>query len=194
MKIIEKLEALVERYTEDYDIAEVQLMNGYSKGWMRSLKEAKNKMAFFSALLKMAKEDIDHLLDKSVHITTKSFEDSSKSLCWSNYRIVLLFNKKTGYIDPFFWTPDLGVDNSHRALMDVARREEGDACYYDYHHRWAGFYLFGYGNGKQEALTLYGESSDYRHNEHSEKVKECFLKGIKYNPEEEEDEDEQLPF
>ena len=193
MKIIEKLEALVERYTEDYDIAEVQLMNGYSKGWMRSLKEAKNKVTFFSALLKMAKEDMDCLLSKSVHTTSKTFESGKKPICWSNYRVVLLYNKKTGYIDPFFWTPGLGVDNSHRALMDAARKEEGDACYYDYHHRWAGFYLFGYGNGYQEALTLYGESSDYPHNWHSEKVKECFLKGIKYTPEE-EDEDEQLPF
>ena len=193
MKIIETLEGLIEKYTESYNIAEVQLMNGYSKGWARSLKEAKYKMMFFQALLKIAKEDIDCLLDKSVHIATKSFESGKKSLCWSNYRVVLLYNKKTGYIDPFFWTPDLGVDNSHRALMDVARREEGDACYYDYHHRWAGFYMLGYGNLNQEALTLYGESSDYPHNWHSEKVKECFLKGIKYIPEE-DNEDEDLPF
>ena len=98
---------------------------------------------------------------------------------------MLLLNTDTHLIDPFFWTPELGIANSHHSLVRYAEnnyRDDKGGPIHDISYMWGGFYTYGLGNGDQKQLTLYGESSDYRHNEYSEEVKNCFLNGEQYFP------------
>jgi len=197
MKIIEVLNKMISQYEERLECAEVQLMNGYTKAWYKEKKVSEKSIAFFKKLIKVAEED------KSAGIKVKylypphrpGFE--APKLCWSNYRVMLFPDNRTGFIQPFFWTPELGIDNSHYSLWRYAMsfRDSDGAPIYDPDYRWGGFYTYGLGNGDQKQLTLYGESSDYPHDKWSEKVKECFLTGRQFLPEIIESEiKEELPF
>lgn len=197
MKIIEVLDVLISQYEERLELAEVQLMNEYSKGWYKEKKKAEKGINFFKKLVKVAEQD------KTAGIKTKDFSEyihpcfKIPKLCWSNYRVMLFPDNSTGFITPFFWTPELGIDNSHYALWKYAmsfRDEEGKPMF-DPDYRWGGFYTYGLGNGDQKQLTLYGESSDYPHDKWAEKVKECFLANRQFLPEIIESEiKEELPF
>lgn len=188
-KIIEALERLVDESGIIVEVTERELEE-YASGtrmWWKvknSLKEAKSDLRRFESLLELAKEDEKENKTAGIKTTKLDFkvEDSPK-LCYSNYRVMLILNKKTDYIVPFFWTPELGVDNSHRALWNYAMWSETDdgQPIYNISHRWGGFYTYGLGNGGQKQLTLYGESSDYPHNLDAKAVKECFLKGMKFS-------------
>lgn len=182
MEIIKELNRLISKQQELLEIAEVQLINGYSKGWYKEKKTCEGKIKFFKKLLYLAKIDEDPNKTAGVKVTRLNFKnENSPKLCYTNYRVMLLLNKKTDRIDAFFWTPELCKDNSHRALWNYAMWEYLDTNVYDPDYRWGGFYTYGLGNGNQKQLTLYGESSDYRHNEHSEDIKECYLKGMRFS-------------
>lgn len=186
MEIIDELKRLISKQQELLEIAEVQLLHGYSKGWYKEKKTCEGKIKFFKRLLVMAQVDEETARKvPNAKITKLDFNvpDSPRLFC-SNYRVMLLLNKKTDYIDGFFWTPELTLDNSHRALWNIALWKELDSeghPGYDIFHRWAGFYMYGLGNIDQKQLVLYGESCDYPHTEVSNDVKECFLKGMKFS-------------
>lgn len=197
MKIIEALEQIISQYEDRLEFANVQLMNGYTKAWYREKKVSEKSIAFFKKLIKVAEED------KSAGIKTKQLSEYTHpcyvtpKLCWSNYRVMLFPDNVTGFVYPFFWTPELGIDNSHHALWKYAMsfRDEDGKPMFDPDYRWGGFYTYGLGNGDQKQLTLYGESSDYPHDKWSEKVKECFLANRQFLPEIIESEiKEELPF
>lgn len=197
MKIIKALNQIISHHEEMLEIADVQLMNGYTKAWYKQKKDEEQTINFFKKLVKIAEED------KFAGIKTRqSSEDIhpyyvAPKLCWSNYRVMLFPDNVTGFVYPFFWTPELGIDNSHHALWQYAMsfRDEDGQPLFDSNYRWGGFYTYGLGNGDQKQLTLYGESSDYPHDKWAEKVKECFLAGMEFSPEIAESEiEEELPF
>lgn len=175
MEGLELLDAIIQKHEEIVEIAEVQMINdGYTKGWARDKAQSEKTLKVLKAIRKGFEKE-------SVKVTNfcKPHRPgfSVPRICWTNYRVMLFLNNKTGFITPFFWTPELGIDNSHHALWKYAMgfRESNGAPIYDPDYRWGGFYTYGLGNGDQKQLTLYGESSDYPHDKWSEKVKECFL-------------------
>ena len=193
MKGLKLLEAIIEKHEELLEIAELQIMqnihntgsagNPY-KGWPREKARSEKILK----VLKSIKEGFDEDLKKAKadSIKVANLYEPHRSwfsvprLCWSNYRVILLLNTQTLMIDPFFWTPELGIDNSHHALMVYAQRNyrsDNGAPIHDISYCWGGFYTYGLGNCEQKQLTLYGESSDYPHDRYSEKVKEHFLSG-----------------
>lgn len=197
MKIIETLNQIISHYEEMLEVADVQLMNGYTKAWYRQKKSDERNVNFFKKLVKIAEED------KFAGIKTRQLSEYTHpcyvnpELCWSNYRVMLFPDNVTGFVYPFFWTPALGIDNSHYALWKYAMsfRDNDGKPVFDSDYRWGGFYTYGLGNGNQKQLTLYGESSDYPHDKWAEKVKECFLAGKQFLPEIIESEiKEELPF
>lgn len=67
------------------------------------------------------------------------------------------------------------VKNSHSSLCLLLASVLGYKL--EYEKRWCGFYTRLFGNG-QDSLVLYGMSSDYPHNEHSEYVLGRFAEKI----------------
>lgn len=193
MTIIELLDHFIDKYEDLEQIAEVQYHhNGHHPSWYKDMMEYRSKVA----VLKEVKEEVTKLLERAKarrkkdnwRIKTVDVPDlgPNVSVCWSNYRVVMVVDQFTHKVQALFWTPQLeekyGVQNSHHDLMmhlekisDSANLHRGDTLALQLH--WCGFYTFGYGNGGQKQLTLYGESSDYPHTENSEKVKEAFLAG-----------------
>lgn len=193
MGLIKFLDSFIDKYEDLYQIAEVQYHHaGHHPSWYRDMKEYRSKIE----VLKEVEEELTKLLEKAKarrkkdnwRIKTVDVPDlgPNVSVCWSNYRVVMVVDQFTHKVQALFWTPQLeeqyGVQNSHHDLMihlekisDAANLHRGDTLVLPLH--WCGFYTFGYGNGGQKQLTLYGESSDYPHTENSEKVKEAFLAG-----------------
>lgn len=198
MKIIETLNQIISHHEEMLEIADVQLMNGYTKAWYKQKKDEEQTINFFKKLVKIAEEDKSAGVKvTNFHLLLQRPDFEIPRLCWSNYRVMLFPDNRAGFIHPFFWTPELGIDNSHHALWKYAMSfRDGDGQpMFDSNYRWGGFYTYGLGNGDQKQLTLYGESSDYPHDKWSEKVKECFLSGMEFSPEMTESEiEEELPF
>lgn len=193
MTIIELLDHFIDKYEDLEQIAEVQYHHaGHNPSWYKDMKEYHSKVD----ALKEVKEVLVKALEKAkakrkkdnwkVNVTHSSDFGPDGSICWSNYRVVMVVDEYTHKVQALFWTPQLeeqyGVQNSHHDLMmhlekisDSANLHRGDTLVLQLH--WCGFYTFGYGNNGQKQLTLYGESSDYPHTENSEKVKEAFLAG-----------------
>lgn len=196
MGLIKFLDRFIDKYEDLYQIAEVQYHhNGHHPSWYKDMMEYRSKVA----VLKEVEEEVTRLLERNKARTKK---DNWKiktvdvpdlgpnvSVCWSNYRVVMVVDEFTHKVQALFWTPQLeeqyGVQNSHHDLMmhlekisDSANLHRGDTLALQLH--WCGFYTFGYGNGGQKQLTLYGESSDYPHTENSEKVKEAYLAGKRF--------------
>ena len=195
MEGLELLDALIQKNEELVEIAEVQMINdGYTKGWARDKAKSEKTLKVLKAIRKGFEKERAKVMD---FYKPHRPGFSVPRLCWSNYRVMLFPDNRTGFIEPFFWTPELNIDNSHHALWQYAMsfRDSDGAPIYDSDYRWGGFYTYGLGNGDQKQLTLYGESSDYPHDKWAEKVKECFLTGRQFLPEiiESEIEDE-LPF
>lgn len=201
MKGLDLLDALIEHYEQNLEIAQNEIQNNINwtgsagKGWLKDKAVAEKNLKFLRAIKDGIMEDKQRLAVTGIYKMPETYKDPHPiELCCSRYRCMLFWDKETHQIDPIFWTPELGIDNSHRALVDYAIRNYRSIkgyCYLSFKYRWGGFYMYGRGNGDQEQLTLYGESSDYPHNDYSEKIKECFLKGIEFNPDNLEDD---LPF
>ena len=146
---INNLKKKLEHYEKQLETARVQLKNhGYSEKWICAGFEAQYKAELLQELLKDFKQDDENKI--------KVYKDK---FCVSNYRIVSCVDN--GELYWLAWTPDLGIDNSHRALFEFLEAKEGKYLHKD--QRWCGFYTFGYGNGDQKHVDLYGESSDYPH-------------------------------
>ena len=195
MEGLELLDALIQKNEELVEIAEVQMINdGYTKGWAKDKAKSEKTLKVLKAIRKGFEKERAKVRD---FYKPHRPGFSVPRLCWSNYRVMLFPDNRTGFVVPFFWTPELNIDNSHHALWQYAMsfRDSDGAPIYDSDYCWGGFYTYGLGNGDQKQLTLYGESTDYPHDKWAEKVKECFLTGRQFLPEiiESEIEDE-LPF
>ena len=194
MEGLELLDALIQKYEELIEIAEVQMINdGYTKGWARDKVKSEKSLKVLKAIRKGFEKERAKVTD---FYKPHRPGFNVPRICWTNYRVMLFLDSRTGFIRPFFWTPELGIDNSHYALWNYAMSfRDGGAPIYDPDYRWGGFYTYGLGNGGQKQLTLYGESSDYPHDKWSEKVKECFLAEKQFLPEVIESENkEEIPF
>ena len=196
MTLIELLDHFIDKYEDLEQIAEVQYHHaGHHSSWYKDMMEYRSKVA----VLKEVKEEVTKLLEKAkarrkknnwkINVTHSTDFGPDGFICWSNYRVVMVVDQFTHKVQALFWTPQLeeqyGVQNSHHDLMmhlekisDSANQHRGDTLVLQL--RWCGFYTLGYGNGGQKQLTLYGESSDYPHTENSEKVKEAYLAGKRF--------------
>ena len=154
----------IESLEELHDIAEVELMNGYSKGWYRTYWETENQIKVLKETLKELQEE-----EKEQNNLIKVAHFPKFSLCWSNYRAVILEDPEDGLLYYKFWSPELNVPNTHKDLMGLLLREHCD-IEFDLERRWAGFYTYGIGNGDRRCLTLYGMSSDYPHTCYSQDI------------------------
>lgn len=186
MKLIEFLDHFIDKYEDQVNIAETQYyLNGHQSAWYKDMKTAKSKVA----VLNEVKGKLIELLEKTkdnhkadIWRVWTSDRPQIGRVCCSNYRVMLVVDTKDHMVKGAFWTPELekehGVQNSHRALMDYLienHRDENGICTLALGLRWGGFYTCGLGNGQQEQLTLYGESSDYPHRKKSDCVKNSFL-------------------
>jgi len=184
--IIKFLDRFIDKYEDLEQIAEVQYYHaGHYPSWYNDMKEYHSKVE----VLKEVKEELTKLLEKAktnrkadIWRVWTSDRPQIGKVCCSNYRVMLVVDTKDHMVKAAFWTPELekecGVQNSHRALMDYLiekYRDENGICTLALGLRWGGFYTCGLGNGQQEQLTLYGESSDYRHRKNSDCVKNSFL-------------------
>lgn len=196
MGLVKFLDHFIDKYEDLEQIAEVQYHHaGHHPSWYKDMMDYRSKVA----VLKEVKEEVTKLLERAktrrkknnwkVNVTYSTDFGPYGFICWSNYRVVMVVDQFTHKVQALFWTPQLeeqyGVQNSHHDLMihlekisDSANLHRGDTLTLQL--RWCGFYTFGYGNGGQKQLTLYGESSDYPHTGNSEKVKEAFLAGKRF--------------
>ena len=196
MGLIKFLDRFIDKYEDLVNIAETEYYhNGHYPSWYKDMMEYRSKVD----VLKEVKEEVIKLLERAkakqkkdswkVNVTYSTDFGPDGFICWSNYRVVMVVDEFTHKVQALFWTPQLeeeyGVQNSHHDLMiylekisDSANQHRGDTLALQL--RWCGFYTLGYGNGGQKQLTLYGESSDYPHTENSEKVKEAYLAGKRF--------------
>lgn len=72
------------------------------------------------------------------------------------------------------------IDNSHHALAGVLADNLPEGEHLDYNRRWCGFYSMLAGNGCKY-LVLYGESSDYPHNNNGDLMAELFAREVVLN-------------
>ena len=203
MKGLDLLDALIEHYEQSLEIAQNEIQNNTNwtgnagKGWLKDKSVAEKNLKYLKAIKEGIAEDCIKRTDYKIPNYYPNTGDVSTKVCWSNYRCMLVLDTLTHMIKPVFWTPDLGVANSHRSLLEYAKRnfiDENGYTTVDPYYRWGGFYTYGLGNydvktsSFQSQLTLYGESSDYPHNKYSEEVKKCFLTGKQFFI------DDELPF
>lgn len=191
MTLIELLDHFINKYEDMANIAEVQYHHvGHHPSWYKDMKAAQNKIDVLNEVKQVVIKALEKAKVKSkknnwkINIVDVPELGPNVSVCWSNYRVVMVVDEYTHRVQALFWTPQLeeqyGVQNSHHNLMihlekisDAANLHRGDTLALQLH--WCGFYTYGYGNGGQKQLTLYGESSDYPHTKNSDKVKEAFL-------------------
>ena len=183
------MDHFINKYEEMVNIAEVQYHHdGHNPSWYKDLKEYQAKVS----VLKEVKETVLKAMEKAKpesnpwKVNVADIKSVGERLCWSNYRVVMAVDMNSHMVKALFWTPDLKdrdgipVQNSHHDLaMCLSRMCDDDndskGSGLEWRLHWCGFYTFGYGNGEQEQLTLYGESSDYRHTKNSNLVKNAWL-------------------
>ena len=185
MTILDLIDKHIALHEYNVEVAEVQLMNGYSNSWYKDKCVSQNKADALKELRTAVVEALEKAKAKRKTDVWKVWLSDRPQIgrvCCSNYRAMLVVDREDHMVKAAFWTPELekehGVQNSHRALMDYLiekHRDENGICTLVLGLRWGGFYTCGLGNGQQEQLTLYGESSDYRHRKNSDCVKNSFL-------------------
>lgn len=165
-KLIDAYLKVINDNDETVNIADVQLEQGYSKGWYidkcNSEYLLKEMSPITDAICKLRTALLEY--DDHKHKVDEAHKNYCEPKSCTNNRFCLVQTGEDGFY-PFYWTKQrkdiMGISNSHSDIMHFLDRSIPNDSHYI--GRWCGFYSYICGNNTQ-ILTFYDESFDYRHN------------------------------